>query len=103
MLVLEGCDGGFYVRGTVMSSTSAPLEHCKLDIRWPSGSLMCCTAPLSPPGISTAFVVPAFSKSTYTLILSCRGFRPYEVRVRYMQDAAPKKPLDLGVITLQPE
>jgi hypothetical protein len=103
MLVVEGCDGGFVVRGTVVSSTSASLEHCSLDIRWPSGSLMCCTAALSPPNISTVFVVPVGSKNTYTLILSCPGFRPYEVRVRYGQDASPRKPLDLGVITLQPE
>ena len=103
MLAVTGCDGGFLVRGTVVSRTSVPLEHCSLDIRWPSGSLICCAAALSPPKISTMFLVPPFSKKTYTLTLSCPGFRPYVVRVRYGQDASPRKPLELGVITLEPE
>jgi hypothetical protein len=96
---VAACDGGFRARGTVVSADAVPLEHCTLSLQPPAGGLACCDGPVDPTHVNTLFTVPP-SAAHYTL--ACPGFRPYVREVVYGTDVSPSRPLNLGVVVLQP-
>ena len=100
-LITVACDGGFRVRGTVVSKDGSPLSNCKVEVKGPPDALICCDGPLTPPKIDTFFTV-APTKIAYKLTLACAGFAPAERLFEYGVDVSPSKPLELGVVTLMP-
>ena len=100
LLIISGCDGGFRVRGTIQSAAKTPLRDCTVALHAPTGSLLCCDGPFTPPIINTMYTV-APTKIEYSLVVACADRIPYQRRFTYGTDVSPEKPLDLGMITLE--
>lgn len=100
-LAAVACDGGFRVRGTIVAKDDSPLTNCNIDLKGPPDALICCNGPMTPPKIDTIFTV-APTTMAYKLTLACAGFVPAEYPFKYGVNVSPSKPLELGVVTLQP-
>jgi hypothetical protein len=100
-LVAVACDGGCRIRGTIVAKDGSPLTNCSIELKGPPDALICCNGPVTPPKIDTIFTV-APTTMAYKLTLTCAGFVPAEHPFKYGVDVSPSKPLELGVVTLQP-
>ena len=100
-LCIVGCDGGFRVRGALVARDQSHLSNCTVTLKGPPDALTCCNTTVSPAKIDMHFTV-APSRISYKLVFTCAGFQPVEREFKYGVDASPSKPLELGVITLQP-
>jgi hypothetical protein len=77
------------------------LTNCSIELKGPPDALVCCNGPVTPPKIDTIFTV-APATMAYKLTLACEGFAPVEHPFKYGVDVSPSRPLDLGVVTLNP-
>jgi hypothetical protein len=100
-LSVAACDGGFLVRGKLVASDQTALRDCTLSLTGPPHEPIFAQSEVSSDGFSTAFTVPP-TRNDYTLTIACAGFRPQRVKAQYGVDMTTSKPLELGVIELQP-
>jgi len=100
-LGIVACDGGFRVHGALVAGDKSPLSNCTVTLKGPPNALMCCDTTVSPGKIDAQFTV-APTEISYKLVFACADFQPVEREFKYGVDALPSKPLELGVMTLQP-
>jgi hypothetical protein len=98
---MAACDGGFQVRGSIAATGKPVPTVCKVELKGPPHALICCNRTVAPPAVAISFTA-APEQARYKLLLLCDGFRLVERDFMYGLDATPTKPLELGVIKLQP-
>jgi hypothetical protein len=83
-----------------LAQDRTPISNCSIALKGPPKALMCGDTTISPPKVDVHFSV-APSANTYTLVMTCAGFRAEERAFKYGEDVSPSKPFELGVVVLR--
>ncbi|MEN6489012.1 MAG: hypothetical protein ABFD66_09045 [Smithella sp.] len=97
---LGPADGWFNVYGMIRSDEGVPLNTCSIELLDQNNKPFFGQVRATGALLNTQFTVAPY-EADYWLIISCPGYEPQRVLVRYGEETSFSKPLDLKEIVMR--
>lgn len=90
---------GFSVMAELCSAHGKQLNTCTIELQNQDGEIL--EGPDGIPGKFHKIFTVSSHKTNYLVVISCPGFKNYQISATYGENVTPIRPLRLGMITME--